>query len=269
LPADRRRGKLQAIRDSRAASRFPAPLLKNPSRLEFDGDLSMSFNFSQLPVSLLIGAVLLLAARPARCDEEIAMFNGTDLTGWKVDHSAEYEVDGEKRPVWTVSDGEIHCAGKGFGFLRYEKKFADFEFSVEYNMTPGCNSGIGVRTVEFTGGAKTRPSYASYELQIVDDAGKPADVHSTMSLYRYVAPLASAAKKAGEWNKAVVRCVGPKIVITLNDVKVQDVDQSKIKKLRSKPLEGYICLQNHGHEVRFRNLKLTRIDAASTGDEKK
>jgi uncharacterized protein YlaI len=53
-----------------------------------------------------------------------------------------------------------------------------------------------------------------------------------------------------------IECVGPKIKIMLNGKKIIDIDQTKIKELRDKPLEGYVCLQNHGSKIEFRNIKL-------------
>src|SRR5262249_14507327 len=109
----------------------------------------------------------------------------------------------------------------------------DFAFHVEYRMTKPlkgtCNSGIGIRTVPFDPkrSKATRPSYAAYEIQLLDDAGKPPNKHGSGSLYRYVAPSANPVKPAPEWNTVDVECVGPRIRIWINGQKVIDADQSK------------------------------------------
>jgi hypothetical protein len=126
-------------------------------------------------------------------------------------------------------------------------------------MSKGCNSGVGIRGVEFTGPAATRPSFASYEIQLLDDAGKPANSHSTCSLYRYLAPTATAVKPAGEWNEMVIECRGPRIKITLNGTVVQDVDQSQVESIKAKPLCGYLSIQNHGKLIEFRRLRVTDL----------
>jgi hypothetical protein len=149
---------------------------------------------------------------------------------------------------------------KGFGFLRYEEELKDFELRLEYRQQPQSNSGIGIRYDKFTGPAKTRPSYAGYEIQLLDDGNKKPDAKSTGSLYRYVAAKKSAAKPAGEWNELVVECRGPKIKITLNGEVVQDVDQSTIPEIAKKPLKGHIALQNHGGGADFRNIKLKKLN---------
>ena len=86
-------------------------------------------------------------------------------------------------------------------------------------MQPGGNTGVGIRTPQFdpSKSRATRPSFYSYEIQLVDDAGQPPTAHSTGSLYRYVAPSTNPVKPAGEWNTLEVRCQGPRIQVTLND----------------------------------------------------
>ena len=183
------------------------------------------------------------------------MFNGKDLSGWVVEGASQSKPKtGEKaEPIWSVRDGIIHCTGDGFGFIRYDKPVADFIFEVEYRMGPRANSGIGIRSGKFTGPAKTRPSYAAYEVQLLDDAGKPANKGSTGSLYRYVAPKLNATKPAGQWNQIRIECRGPRILIKLNGQTVQDLDQTTVAEIKDKPLSGYILLQSHTRPVDFRN----------------
>src|SRR5271157_5140140 len=92
----------------------------------------------------------------------------------------------------------------------YDRRtFADFVFHVEFRMAPGCNSGLGIRTRSFdlARSRATRPSFYGYEIQLFDDAGKPPTVHTSGSLYRYVAPRKKAILPAGTtptWRKQVV-----------------------------------------------------------------
>ena len=218
-------------------------------------------------LSRLFVIVLLLCAAgsASAADDARDITPGEDLAGWVVE-GTRFRDEAKTEPVWTAKDGVVRCAGKGFGFLRYDKEMCDFELSAEYRMAARCNSGLGIRTVKFTGPASTRPSYASYEIQILDDTGKPTDEHASMSLYRYVAPTKNAVKPAGEWNKLEITCRGPHILIKLNGETVQDVDQSKIEAIKNKPLCGYISLQNHGKTIEWRNLRLKEL-AKAAGDE--
>jgi uncharacterized protein YlaI len=213
----------------------------------------------------LLGAVCLAADGPER-----ELFDGKSLSGWVVEGGKTYKDGDKERSVWEAKGGMISCMTDrgGFGFLRYEKQqFADFRLGLEYRFAKPDkrrgNSGIGIRTVPFDPrqSTKTRPSLAAYEIQLLDDADRPAAKGSTASLYRYVAPSEQAAKPAPEWNRIEIECVGPRIKITLNGKKVVDVDQTTIKELKDKPLRGYICLQNHGSKVDFRNIKVREINA--------
>lgn len=217
--------------------------------------------FRALLFSLIVSATSFAADKS---DGWIEMFNGKDFSGWVIDGPKEFKDknDGNKmKPLWSVEDKMIRTTGNGFGFLRYDKEFSDFVFHVEYRMVKGGNSGIGVRTRVFDPkmSTATRPSFFSYEIQLQDDSDKPADKHSTGSLYRYVAPTAVAHKPAGEWNIVEVECVGPRIKVTMNGKEVLNVDQSTIEEIKNKPLSGYVCIQSHSKQVEFRNLKIKEI----------
>ena len=197
---------------------------------------------------------------------DVVLFNGRNLDGWVAEGVSEYVKDGRKVPVWSVADGNIVCTGKGFGFLRYDRReFDDFILHVEFRMEKGCNSGIGVRTRPFDAARSraTRPSLYSYEIQLIDDAGKPPTVHSSGSLYRYVAPSRSAIKPAGQWNSIDVECVGTRIKVTLNGELIVEIDQRQIPSLREKPRKGYVCLQNHGGNIIFRSVSIREIPRAA------
>ncbi len=178
--------------------------------------------------------VPLLLVRISDADE-VTLFNAKDLDGWVAEGVEDFTKDGRTVPVWSVKDGHLVCTGKGFGFLRYDRRtFADFVLHVEFRMTPGCNSGIGIRTRPFEPARSraTRPSFYAYEIQLFDDAGKPPSVHSSGSLYRYVAPRKNAILPAGQWNSADIECVGSHIKVTLNSEVIVEVDQATVEALR-------------------------------------
>ena len=215
---------------------------------------------------LALSLAVLVSAPAARADDAggwTDLFNGTDLTGWVIDGPKEYrdKADGNKvKPLWTVRDGRIRTAGATFGFLRYDREFADFILHVEYRMVKekGVNSGIGIRTRPFDPkqSTATRPSFFSYEVQLLDDADARPTSHTTGSLYRYVAPTKAAHKPAPEWNAIEVECAGPKIRVNMNGTDVLVFDQSADAKLKAKPLSGYVSLQSHSKPVEFKNVRI-------------
>jgi hypothetical protein len=217
--------------------------------------------------------MLLLFASPdnLRADETRELFNGKDLSGWIVEGAKEYKEGGETKPIWVAEKGLLRCmvTKSSYGFLRYSKQeFADFALHLEYRMAAPAspkarrgNSGIGIRTVPFDPkrSGKTRPSFAAYEVQLLDDAGLKPNKHSTGSLYTHVAPTSNPVKAAPQWNTIDIECMGPRIKITLNDKLIVDVDQTTIPAIKNKPLKGYICLQNHGSQIDFRNIRIREI----------
>jgi len=207
----------------------------------------------------------------AQTTDAIELFNGKDLSGWVIEGPTEFDNKGNKEPIWVADNGMITCRvnnRKSYGFLRYDKKqFADFVFSLEYRLSEKempkqspCNSGIGIRTgVYDPKKSDSPPSRAGYEIQLLDDAMKNPDKHSTGSLYRYIAPSVKAVKPAPEWNKIEIECKGARIKVTLNGEKIIDVDQTTVEEIKNKPLKGYVCVQNHGGKVDFRNLRVKEL----------
>jgi len=207
----------------------------------------------------------------AQTTDAIELFNGKDLSGWVIEGPTEFDNKGNKEPIWVADNGMITCRvnnRKSYGFLRYDKKqFADFVFSLEYRLSEKempkqspCNSGIGIRTgVYDPKKSDSPPSRAGYEIQLLDDALKNPDKHSTGSLYRYIAPSVKAVKPAPEWNKIEIECKGARIKVTLNGEKIIDVDQTTVEEIKNKPLKGYVCVQNHGGKVDFRNLRVKEL----------
>jgi len=190
------------------------------------------------------------------------LFDGTDpsaqLRGYR---RAEFPKE------WAVEDGCIVLRGKG-GDLVTKDQFKDFEFSCDWNVAPGGNSGIMWHvSEEFNYPWETGP-----EMQVLDDErhgdGKSRLTSAGACYALYPAP-SGAVKPAGEWNRASIRCVGPKVTYTLNGVVTAEFDMSsqqwrdtgKGSKFASMPAfgtksKGHIALQDHGDVVMYRNMKI-------------
>ena len=217
-------------------------------------------------LSIGVALVVVAVAHGDAKDGWVELFDGKTLTGWVIDGNTVYKdkTDGDKvKPLWTVTDGHIRTAGVGLGFLRYDKQFDDFVFHVEFKMAKekDVNSGIGIRTCVYDPKKPldSRPSFFSYEVQLLDDSADKPTIHGTGSLYRYIAPTKMAHKPAPEWNAIEIECIGPKIRVTMNETEVLSFDQSNDEKLKAKPLAGYVCLQSHSKPVEFRNVRIKPV----------
>jgi hypothetical protein len=66
------------------------------------------------------------------------LFNGKDLTGWRL---------GSNPKIWGVEDGRIVYLGDGRGWILTEKEYSNFEFQCEYRFTiRATDSGITIRS---------------------------------------------------------------------------------------------------------------------------
>jgi hypothetical protein len=221
----------------------------------------------------VVSLTSLMALAPAvRAGEFRDLFDGKSLSGWVVEGAAK---DKTGQMMWSASDGRIKCRGAGFGFLRYDRQeFSDFTLRVEYRFIPSpggkapANSGLGIRTGRFdpARSRETRPSYAAFEVQLLDDAGSPPSAHGTGSLYRYKSPTANPARPGPEWNTIEVTCAGTRITVRLNGQTVLEADQSRLPDVKTrpaaapapkdKPRKGHVALQSHSGRVEFRKVQV-------------
>ena len=132
--------------------------------------------------------------------ETIDLFNGKDLAGWTFQFP-------KADPGWVVKDGLL-TNEKGGNNIVSERQFKDFSVSMEYKLEKDSNSGLYLR--------------GRYELQVLDDAGKPPTLTGHMSVYGRVTPAVNASKPAGEWQAVEVTLVGNRVTVVLNGQKVQD-----------------------------------------------
>jgi hypothetical protein len=184
----------------------------------------------------------------------VALFNGKDLSGWK--------VLGGKMDAWSAEDGLLFVKGSGGGWLLTEEKYGDFDLRLQFKLPPGGNSGVALRA-PFEG----NPAYAGMEIQLLDDSWykdeknfkglKPTQL--TGSIYGVVPPSQDATKPAGQWNTIQIRAEGRRITVILNGLKTVDAnlddhkDQAKDHPglLREK---GHLGLQSHDGRVEFKNI---------------
>jgi hypothetical protein len=161
-----------------------------------------------------------------------ALFNGKDLTNWKVNDSLAAN--------WTVKDGVLHYSGKG-GSLPTEKNYRDFILYVDWKFEARGDSGIYLR--------------GKPQVQIwCRDEGSGGLWNNKIHESK---PLAPADNPLGEWNTFKIQLVGDKATVHLNDKLV--VDNTVMDTLKGVE-EGPILLQHHGNPLQFRNIYIKKLD---------
>lgn len=187
-----------------------------------------------------------------------SLFDGKTLKGWK--------LIGGHGPGYVVQDGKIVCPAAGGGNLFTEKEYANFVFRFEFLLTPGANSGIGIRA-PFEGDA----AYQGMEIQILDDGDqkykgqiKPEQYHG--SVYDMIPARTGYRKPPGEWNEEEIAVNGRHIKVMLNGVIILDADLDMVKEPKvlsrhpglARPT-GHIGFLGHGSLVEFRNIRVKEL----------
>src|SRR5262245_35093842 len=67
------------------------------------------------------------------------LFNGKDLSGWKVNKDGKIDV-------WGAEKGVLFVKGGGGGWLMTEKEYSDFELRLEFKLPEKGNSGVALRS---------------------------------------------------------------------------------------------------------------------------
>jgi hypothetical protein len=130
----------------------------------------------------------------------IALFNGKDLAGWQA-------LNPDVPMKWSVVDGVLRNAPPTTDLIS-ERKFWNFTLHVDFRIIEHSNSGIGLR--------------GRYEIQILEDYGKPPSTHGAAALYSRIAPSVNASKPPGEWQSYDIRLVGRDLTVVHNGIKVLD-----------------------------------------------
>ena len=207
----------------------------------------------------------------------VLLFNGKNFDGWR-------QCNGTAMPAnWTIEDdamkvliGEGKNPGQGANgdILFGDKKFKNFELSIDWKASKAANSGIFFNVREVPG----KPIYyAAPEIQVLDNADatdNKIDSHLAGSLYDMIAADPKTVKPAGSWNTMVVRVKDGHVTHIMNGTEVlsytlwtpewdQLVANSKFKNFpgftEGIAKEGYIGLQDHGYPVWFRNIKIREL----------
>jgi len=205
------------------------------------------------------------------------LFDGVSTTGW---HNFNKETIGKS---WVVEDGAIaldarknpegHWQAPDGGDILTEEEYENFEFNIEWKISPCGNSGIIYNVVEskdYDYVWNTGP-----EMQVLDNTCHPDTrftTHRAGDLYDMIECKYVTVKPAGEWNKVRLIKNKGKVEHWLNGVKVVEFEMyndqwnEMIKASKFKDMKGFglapkgkIALQDHGDKVWYRNIKIKTL----------
>jgi uncharacterized protein len=196
------------------------------------------------------GAPTDLTFQLAASDKEAgfkALFNGTDLSGWKLRR--------EEGPAsWSAQNGMLVNTikeGEHGTDLISEEKFWNFTVRFEFQVPKASNSGFYLR--------------GRHEIQILEDAaGRKLATGGNGAIYSIKPVDVFVSRKTGEWQEVEATIEGDRVTVFLNGVKVHD--HVEVKKATGSELDanldqpGPILLQGDHGAVAFRNLRIKVLE---------
>ena len=220
----------------------------------------------------LFSCSLLIAGQSRAADEWVQLFNGKDLTGWKIPDKPGGSIvevikiekdgkvtgydgklkDGTTTHLWRVEDGMIIGSGPSTHLFTERGDYVNFRFRVEARINDKGNSGQYFRTAFGPGFP------AGYEAQI---NATHRDQIRTGSLYlpevKEVLVMKNAPHKPDEFFTQEVIAEGDTITIIVNGKTT--VDHWKDPKARYK--KGHFALQGHdpGTVATFKKIEVMEL----------
>ncbi|GAA4406222.1 hypothetical protein GCM10023187_25450 [Nibrella viscosa] len=195
----------------------------------------------------------------------VLLFDGTSSNGWTT-------PGGKPVPAgWEVKDGLL-IARKGAkgGDIISANQYADFDLMLDFNLEPGGNSGVKYFFTKYEKGGNLGMEYQILDDELAEDNKK--ENHLTGSFYDVIPPNAALkkVKAPGQWNTLRIVAKGRQVEHWLNGVKILEFTRgsqpfteavalskfSKTVPAFGTVEKGHILLQEHGHEVSFKNIKI-------------
>jgi hypothetical protein len=174
------------------------------------------------------------------------LFNGKNLSGWKI-HGTE---------KWYVDNGELVCESgpdKQYGYLSTDKQYYNFLLELEFKLEANGNSGVFFRSgIDGT-------TINGWQVEVAPPDHNSGGIYESYGRGWLIKPLPENEKalKADGWNKMRILAVNDKVTTWLNGTEMVNFSDDKIAKGK-----GFIALQIHdggGIKVRWKNIRIKEM----------
>ena len=171
--------------------------------------------------------------------DPVPLFNGKDLTGWKMSTPGP--------PVWTVQDGTLVTPGNGPELIS-DLPVQDFKLHIEFNCGKESNSGIYLR--------------GRYEVQVETDSEAEPPSHHTGGVYGFVQAYPEFPRKPDVWQTFDITLIGRRVTVVqngytiINNKEIPGITGGALNSQEALPAPIYLQGSEKGH-VAFRNIILT------------
>jgi hypothetical protein len=204
-------------------------------------------------------------------NDNIALFNGKDLTGWHMDvPDLDNNPSGTK--PFVVREGMLVSLGEPRGHLISDKIYKNYKLEVAYRFV-GAPGNCGVLVHASTPRALYDMFPKSIEVQMEHGnagdfwciaenievpnmearRGPKENWGTTADKGRRIENLTENSENPlGEWNTMVIECRADSVKVWVNGDVVNEGFNSTAK-------EGHIALQAEGAEVEFKKVELTQL----------
>ena len=174
------------------------------------------------------------------------LFNGKDLEGW--------EIHGTEK--WYVENGELICESgpdKKYGYLSTTKSYKDFILRLRFKQEADGNSGVFFRSS--LDGIKI----SGWQVEVAPkgkDTGGIYESYGRGWLWQIPENRENVLIE-NDWNDLVIKVVGDRVMVWLNNELMTDLSDEKIGKA-----VGSVALQIHdggGIKVRWKDIYIREL----------
>ena len=179
--------------------------------------------------------------------DKIVLFNGTDLTGWKI-----YGTE-----KWYVKDNLLICESgpdKGYGYLATEKFYDNFILTLEFNQESDGNSGVFFRSnIEGT-------KISGWQVEVAPPGSHSGGIYESYGRGWLIQPPSEYDDVVvlNQWNFMKIKVYNNEVTTWINGIKMININDDKIGKG-----VGSIALQIHDGgniKVKWKNINMEMLN---------